>query len=167
MIKVPKSGGSFNIATLSQGDISFFNVAGDVEVNTNNGSIMLINISGSAVANAVSGNISGTFSSVNIASPMAFSTLVGKIDISFPTNIKTYLKVKTDSGELFTDFDIAADKTRPDATPQPKPNPNATASGQPKFKLYNSGWVYGKINQGGPEIMMKNMQGNIYIRKGN
>jgi hypothetical protein len=26
-------------------------------------------------------------------------------------------------------------------------------------------WVYGKIDGGGPEIMMKNMNGNIYIRR--
>jgi hypothetical protein len=26
-------------------------------------------------------------------------------------------------------------------------------------------WVYGKINAGGPELMMKTMNGNIYIKK--
>jgi len=26
-------------------------------------------------------------------------------------------------------------------------------------------WVYGKINGGGPEMMMKNMQGDIYVKK--
>ena len=33
------------------------------------------------------------------------------------------------------------------------------------FQLKKDDWVLGKINSGGPEVMMKNMQGNIYLRK--
>jgi len=164
VIKVPKTNGSFNFIVVYKGDVSVTDVTGEVEANTNNGSILLSNISGSAVAASLTGNIIATFKSVNEKSPMAFSSLVGKIDISFPASSKANLKLKTDNGQLLTDFDISDDNSKPDGKPEPKPNPNTI--NQPKFKLNNSGWVYGKINQGGPEIMMKNMQGNIYIRKG-
>jgi hypothetical protein len=34
------------------------------------------------------------------------------------------------------------------------------------YKIKKDDWVSGKINGGGPEMMMKNMQGNIYVKKG-
>jgi hypothetical protein len=45
----------------------------------------------------------------------------------------------------------------------PKIN-NTNESGM--YKIKEDDWGYGKINGGGPEIMMKNMQGNIYVTKG-
>ncbi len=33
------------------------------------------------------------------------------------------------------------------------------------YRLTIDEWVYGKINGGGPEVMMKTMNGSIYIRK--
>ena len=32
-------------------------------------------------------------------------------------------------------------------------------------KLRLDDWIMGKINGGGPQILMKNMNGNIYLRK--
>jgi hypothetical protein len=33
------------------------------------------------------------------------------------------------------------------------------------YRINVDEWVYGKISGGGPEMMMKTMTGNIYIRK--
>jgi hypothetical protein len=33
------------------------------------------------------------------------------------------------------------------------------------YRIKKDDWVYGKINSGGPEMMMKNMQGDIYVKK--
>ncbi len=33
------------------------------------------------------------------------------------------------------------------------------------YRINIEEWVYGKIGGGGPEMMMKTMNGNIYIRK--
>jgi len=33
------------------------------------------------------------------------------------------------------------------------------------YKIKMEDWIYGKINGGGSEILMKNMHGNIYIKK--
>jgi hypothetical protein len=33
------------------------------------------------------------------------------------------------------------------------------------YKINIDDWVYGKTNGGGPQIMMKSMMGNIYVRK--
>lgn len=166
VIKVPKTTGSFNLVIVYLGDIVVTDVAGEVEANSNNGSIVLSNIAGSAIAASLTGNIIATFTSVNEKSPMVFSSLVGKIDITFPASIKANLKLKTDYGQLFTDFDVLADNSKPNEKPVLKPNPHIGDPKQTKFIINNTGWIYGKINVGGPEIMMKNMQGTIYIRKG-
>jgi len=166
VVKVPKTDGRFKLDIVYQGDIAVLDVVGEVEANSINGTILLSNISGSAITNLVTGDITATFKTINEKSPMAFSTFAGKLDITFPAGIKTNLKLKTDSGGLFTDFDIAEDNSKAGGKPKPGPNANANANKQPKFKLNNSGWVYGKINRGGPEIMIKNSYGNIYLRKG-
>lgn len=154
-IKVPQNG-NFKLHTINNGDITLENINGEMEVNNVNGAIKLSNISGSVVANTVNGNIITNFKSVDGKAPMAFTTLNGNVDITFPATIKTNVKLKSDRGEILSDFDIDIDKT------QPKTN---TASEKGMYKIKIEDWIYGKINGGGPEIMMKNMHGNIYLRK--
>lgn len=154
-LKVPQNG-NFKLHTINNGDITVENLNGEMEVNNVNGAIKLSNISGSVVANTVNGNIITSFKTVDAKAPMAFTTLNGNVDITFPATIKTNVKLKSDRGEILSDFDIDIDKT------QPKTN---TASEKGMYKIKIEDWIYGKINGGGPEIMMKNMHGNIYLRK--
>jgi len=65
--------------------------------------------------------------------------------------------MKSDHGEIFTDFDVDIDKT--------ETKTQKTAS-EGMYKLKQDDWINGKINGGGPEILLKNMDGNIFIRKG-
>ena len=155
-IKVPQSEATLKLSTINNGDITVSNVSGELEVSNTNGPIHLNNISGSAVANTVNGEITVTFKSIDAKAAMAFSTLNGNLDVTFPATFKANVKLKSDMGEMFTDFDIDADKT------QPKSN-RTNQNGMYRINVEN--WVYGKINGGGPELMMKNMSGNIYIRK--
>ena len=154
-IKVPQRFG-LKLSTVNQGNVTVENVDGKLEVSNVNGAIQLTNISGSAVATTVNGNLVATFKSVMAGEPMAFSTLNGNVDITFPTNAKANVKMKSDQGEIFSDFDVDVDKS------QPKVN-RTSQSGM--YKINVDDWVYGKINGGGPEMMMKNMHGNIYVRK--
>ena len=111
------------------------NVKGELEVNNVNDKITLTNISGSVVANTVNGDV----------------------NVTLPADTKANLKLKSDNGDVFSDFDIDIDKT-------PAKTDKTTEPGM--YKIKKDDWVYGKINGGGPEMMMKNMQGNIYVKKG-
>lgn len=155
-IKVPANNATLKLASVNDGDISVSNVAGELEVTNTNGSIFLTGISGSAVANTVNGGVVASFKSVDPKAAMAFATLNGNVDITFPSGFKANVKLKSDMGEMYTDFDMEADKS------QPKIN-RTSQSGIYRVNIEN--WVYGKINGGGPEVMMKNMNGSIYIRK--
>jgi hypothetical protein len=154
-IKVPQRC-SLKLNTVNQGDVTVENVTGTLEISNVNGAIQLSNISGSAVANTVNGNLVATFKSIDADVPMAFSTLNGNVDVTFPANTKAAVKIKTDQGDIYSDFDIAVDKSEPKSTRTEKNG---------MYKVSVEDWVKGKINGGGPEIMMKNMHGNIYIRK--
>jgi hypothetical protein len=156
IIKVPRGMTHVKLGTVNGGDITAHGLSGDIEVSNVNGAIRLTDVSGSVVANTVNGGVLVTFNSVKPDAAMAFSTLNGDVDITFPASYKADVKLQSENGEIMTDFDIATTKSAPKVTKE-------AANGSYRLKFED--WVYGKINGGGPELMMKNMQGSIYIRK--
>lgn len=155
-IKIPQDV-RLQIGTVNDGEITVDNVRGELEVNNVNDKITLTNISGSVVANTVNGDVNVAFKAVDPKAPMSFSTLNGDVNVTLPADTKANLKLKSDNGDVFSDFDIDIDKTpaKIDKTTEPG-----------LYKIKKDDWVSGKINGGGPEMMMKNMQGNIYVKKG-
>lgn len=154
-IKVPMKF-SLNVGTVNNGDILIENVDGEMEITNVNGDIRLTNISGSAVANTVNGLLKVNFKTVDTKSPMAFSTLNGNVDVTLPPTAKFDVKLKSDQGDIYSDFDVDVDKGVQQATKTAKDG---------MYKVSIEDWVKGKVNGGGSEIMMKNMNGNIYLRK--
>jgi DUF4097 and DUF4098 domain-containing protein YvlB len=156
-IKVPKGGSNtFKISTVNGGDIIGSNLDGELEVSNVNGSIKLTDITGSVVATTVNGPVVVSFRSIDSKAAMAFSTLNGKIDVTFPAGLKANVKLKSDRGDVFTDFDVATEQHKPNVT-------RSNKGGMYGLKIDD--WVYGKIAGGGPEILMKTTYGSIYIRK--
>lgn len=155
-ISVPRNF-SLELSTVNGGDIIIENVNGEMEIQNVNGEITLNNVSGSAVANTVNGDIKATFNTIAPNKPMAFSNLNGDIDVTLPSNAKVTVKMKSEWGELFTDFDM--DITRRD---QGKID---TSSDSGTYKVSVNNWIYGNINGGGQEYLFKSMRGDIYIRK--
>jgi hypothetical protein len=154
-LKIPQDV-KLKLGTVNDGEVTVENVSGELEVNNVNDRITLTNISGSVVANTVNGDINVTFKTIDPKAPMAFSTLNGDVNVTLPADTKANLKLRSDNGDVFSDFDIDIDKTpaKIDKTAEPG-----------LYKIKKDDWVNGKINGGGPEIMMKNMQGDIYVKK--
>ena len=86
---------------------------------------------------------------------MAFSSLNGDLDITFPNTLKADVKAKSDMGEIYTDFDMQVSANKPEV------NKN-DSSGTYKVKIEQ--WVRGKINGGGPEMLFKTFNGDILIK---
>ena len=154
-LKIPQ-GVKLKLHTVNNGGIDVSDITGELEISSNNGAIHLTNISGSVVANTINGNITANFTSVDPKAPMAFSTLNGNVDITLPAGTKSNLKLRSDRGDVYTDFDVAIEKNEPQLDHK---------NGTSMYSIKLGDWINGKINGGGPEIMMKNMQGNIYLRK--
>lgn len=154
-LKIPRDV-KLKLGTVNDGEVTVDNVIGELEVNNVNDKITLTNITGSVVANTVNGDVTVTFKAIDPKAPMAFSTLNGDVNVTLPADTKANLKLKSDNGDVFSDFDIDIDKT-------PSKIDKTTEPGM--YKIKKDDWVYGKINGGGPEMMMKNMQGDIYVKK--
>ncbi|MBO9638820.1 DUF4097 family beta strand repeat-containing protein [Siphonobacter aquaeclarae] len=155
-IKVPQKF-SLTLSTVNNGNISVENVSGEHTVTNVNGTIQLTGISGSAVANTVNGNLTAQFNTITAGTPMAFSTLNGNVDVTFPATLKATVNLKSDRGEIFTDFDVAIQR-------KPVKTERTAKDGMYRVKLEDS--VSGTVNGGGAEILLKNMHGNIFLRKG-
>lgn len=154
-IEVP-SDFDLEVHTYNNGDLMITNIQGEVDLTNYNGEITALNISGSVVATTYNGDIKITFDKVKEGTPMSYSTYNGDIDITYPATLKGSFKMKTEQGEIFTGFEM-----------------NITSSGPVQKKDTRSGtyrvviddWKKGDVNGGGPEITMKNYNGDIYIRK--
>jgi hypothetical protein len=149
---------SLSLHTVNGGNISVTGVDGELDINNVNGEVTLTNVSGSAVAHALNGRVHVTFNRVD-QKPMAFSSMNGNIDVTFPSSLKANLSMRTDNGEVFSDFDV---KLEPSA-PQQTVEDGRPHGGTYRVKIDKT--VHGTINGGGPEIQLKNFNGNIYIRK--
>lgn len=149
---------SLHLRAINDGDIVVTGVDGELDVDDINGSVTLNNISGSVVAHALNGRVLATVARVN-QKPMAFSSLNGDIDVTFPADLKANVSIKSDRGDVFSDFDVQLQ-----AGPlQQVVEDNRRHGGKYRVKIDKT--VHGIINGGGPEIQFTNFQGGIYIRK--
>lgn len=149
---------SLKLSAVNNGNIVVTGVDGELDVNDVNGSVTLNNVSGSAVAHALNGRLLATFTRVN-QKPMAFSSLNGDIDVTFPPDLKANLSLKSDRGEIFSDFEVQVQATAPHQTVED----DRKNGGKYVVKIDKA--VHGTIGGGGPEMQFTNFNGSIYIRK--
>jgi DUF4097 and DUF4098 domain-containing protein YvlB len=157
MIQVPVHT-SLHLRAINDGDISVSGVDGELDVDDVNGSVTLTNIAGSAVAHALNGKLLVSFTRVN-QKPMAFSSLNGDVDVTFPADLKATVSLRSDNGDVFSDFDV---NMQPQSS-QPVVEDGRSHGGKYKVKIDKT--VRGTINGGGPEMQFTNFNGQIYIRK--
>jgi len=150
---------SLSLHSVNDGNIVVSGVDGEFDINNVNGEVDLKNIGGSVVAHALNGHVVATFNRVDPQKPMAFSSLNGDIDVTFPADLKANVSLRTDNGEVYSDFDVKVQPTAPQQTVED----NRGKGG--KYKVQIDKNVRGTINGGGQEIQFKNFNGNIYIRK--
>jgi DUF4097 and DUF4098 domain-containing protein YvlB len=150
---------SLSLHSVNDGNIVVSGVDGEFDINNVNGEVDLKNIGGSVVAHALNGHVVATLNRVDPQKPMAFSSLNGDIDVTFPADLKANVSLRTDNGEVYSDFDVKVQPTAPQQTVED----NRGKGG--KYKVQIDKNVRGTINGGGQEIQFKNFNGNIYIRR--
>jgi hypothetical protein len=148
---------SLQIKTVSGGHIDVTGINGDLDLQETNGSIILKNVSGSVVAHSLNGAITATLDRVSLDKPMSFTSLNGKIDVTLPAATKARLRLKTDNGSIYTDFDVKLEPTAP-AVEDSRANNG-------KYRIRIDRTMFGTINGGGPEYLFQTMNGSILIHK--
>lgn len=155
-VQVPRNF-SLKLSTVNDGNIYVENVSGEFEITNTNGSITMEKIRGSVIADAINDHIIVRFDEVTPDVPMAFSSLNGDVDITFPSNISANISAKTENGDVLTDFELDMMNKEPKFT-------FSKRSGF--YQLQSDKGVYGNINEGGAKYSFKTLNGDILIRKG-
>lgn len=150
---------SVKLRAVNDGDIMVTGLDGELDVDDINGAVTLNNVSGSAVAHALNGHVHVTFAKVNPQKPMAFSSLNGDIDVTFPADVKANVSIRSDRGDVFSDFDVQLQAS----APKQEVEDGRGKGGKYRVKIDKT--VHGTINGGGPEYQFTNFQGQIYIRR--
>ncbi len=157
IIQVPYST-SLELSAFNNGDIVIENVSGEIEVNNHNGALKLSGVSGVVVASTFNGDVTVNFIKVAPEKPMSFSTWNGDIDVTFPADIKANVKMKSERGDIYSDFDIKLMATPPSAVEDKRKEGG-------KYRISIGEYTSGTINGGGPEFQFNTFNGNIFIRK--
>ncbi len=153
-VKVPVNT-SLKLETVNNGDILVEGVTGDLELSGVNGSIEANGISGLVVAETVNGSVKVEFNEITPDRFMAFSTHNGKIDVTFPSDVKADLYLDTERGSIYSDFKIELDSS-------PVIVSDDTDERGTRIKVEKQ--LRGTINGGGPEMRFETYNGSIYIR---
>jgi len=157
-IEVPANT-NLQLRTINGSAIDVTGVNGDLEIENSNGSINLTNVSGSVVAHTLNGGVTVSMDRITGNKPMSFTSMNGKVDVTLPADTKARLRLKSDNGSIFSDFDV---KLEPDLN---KPVVEDRRSQNGKYKISVDKAVTGTINGGGPEYTFQTMNGNILIHK--
>lgn len=134
--------------------ITVTGVTGDIEAENTNGSIVLTNVSGSVVAHTVNGSVTASLDKIVGTKPMSFAALNGKVDVTLPESTKARLRMKSQNGAIYSDFDV---KLEPTAA-------NEKREGG-RYVISTGSAITGTINGGGPEYTFQTMNGKIEIHK--
>ena len=97
---------SLKLSCMNEGDIRAEKVEGEIEANNLNGAVTLTNVSGVVIAHSLNGPVRVNLERVTADKPMSFSTMNGDIDVTLPGDTKAKVKMETQNGSIYTDFEI-------------------------------------------------------------
>jgi hypothetical protein len=156
-IQVPRAT-SLEIRSSMDGAVVVDGVSGEIDINNINGPVTVTNVAGNALVHTVNGDITVALARVAADKPLSFSTMNGDIDVTLPADVKANLKMKSDQGEIYSDFDI-------DMTRQPAKSEATPKTEQGKYRITFDKSLYGLINGGGQEMSFNTFAGDIIIRR--
>ena len=151
---------NLKLSTVNGGEILVENIEGDLEVSNVNGSITLNGVAGSVVAGTTNGSVRATLTRVTDAREMAFTSLNGTVDVTLPPATKANLRLRSDHGDVYSDFDVQL------APAAAAPTVQETRSSNGRYRINRNRSIVGTINGGGPEFELRTFNSNVYVRTG-
>jgi Putative adhesin len=99
--------------TVNGGEILVEGIDGELHVSITNGGITLDRVAGSVTAGTTNGNVRAIMTRVTADRPMAFTSLNGTVDVTLPPTTKANLRLRSDNGDVYSDFDLALSPSSP------------------------------------------------------
>jgi len=140
------------VKTVNEGHVTVSNVAGTFSVHNVNGDIRMQNVAGSGTANTVNGPVRVTFQE-NPRENSSFGTINGNVELSFARGLSADFRFKTMNGGVYSDFPVAALAAH--ALQEDH------RGGKTIFRADR--YTGARVNAGGPEIKIENLNGDIRI----
>jgi len=148
---------SLDLHTMS-GAIDVEGVNGEIAVDTMSGKVTVTGVSGNVLAHSQNGSLTASMNRVDPAKPLSFTTMNGTIDVTLPADYKGNVKLSSNHGAIYTDFDFKLGGSTITQS-------NNSVEGRYKVVINQDRTFSGTINGGGPEATFKTFNGAIYIRK--
>jgi DUF4097 and DUF4098 domain-containing protein YvlB len=137
------------------------NVSGGLELENLNGNIQATDISGAVSAHSLNNKVVVKMRRVEPDKVLALTSMNGEVDVTLPADTKADIHVDNLNGETFTDFDLKLQPAKPTDTSEER-----TSGGGYKAKVHLNRNLRAQLNGGGATIRLKNINGDILIRKG-
>ncbi len=146
------------LSTVVEGDIEVRGVEGRYDVSNVTGKVRILDAAGSGDARSVSNSVTVAFRR-HPDGPCSFKSVSGDVEVDFPGPPSADFRFKTMNGEVYSDFDV----TR---LPKAAPVREERRSGEGGLYRYRSdGFTGVRAGQGGPEIKLETLTGDILIAK--
>jgi len=150
-LEVPRNC-AVELQTVNEGDIFLSSVEGDFDVGNVNGGIEMKGIRGSGAVYTVNGGVLLEFDA-NPQGNCSFGTINGDVRLYFQPSLSADFYLKTMNGEVYTDFEVDALAAR-----------TKTSKSRNGKKVYKVAHMSGiRAGQGGPEIEMNTLNGDMFI----
>ena len=150
---------NLKLNAVNGGDIVVENIEGDLDLSNVNGGITMNNVAGSVNAGTTNGPVRATLTRVTAERQMAFTSLNGSVDVTLPPSTRANLRMRSDNGDVYSDFDVQLAASAP-ATVQESSSRNG------RYRINRNRSIVGSINGGGPEFELRTFNSNVYVRKG-
>ncbi len=147
---------SVELSTTNDGSIEVRGISGELELTNVNGPITATAISGSVIAETVNDNITVAFVAIDKEKPMAFSSVNGDLDVSFPADAGLELHIDSAQGEIHSDFEV-------EVVPTPPRIERRETDGGLEVRVDSE--VVARINGGGTVVRFETLNGDIRVRK--
>jgi hypothetical protein len=140
------------VKTVNEGRVKVSNINGNFLVRNVNGDIEMENVAGSGTARTVNGPVIVSFRQ-NPHENSEFKTVNGKIELRFAHDLSADFRFKTFNGGIYSDFPVT---TLPVRAIQEERRGGKIVYRADRFTA-------ARVNGGGPEIQIENLNGDIRI----
>jgi hypothetical protein len=140
------------LKTVNSGHVQVRDVTGNFSVHNVNGGIEMQNMAGSGTAKTVNGAVKASFRE-NPKENSEFSTINGNVELYFARGLAADFRFKTMNGQVYSDFEMSS---------LPARAVSAEHRGT-KFVFRSDRFTGGRVGNGGPEMKIDNLNGDIRV----
>ncbi|TAE46824.1 MAG: hypothetical protein EAZ06_03365 [Cytophagales bacterium] len=131
--------------------IKISNVKSEIEVKSAYSPVTIENVTGPLILSVTYAGAKISFEKLSQEKPSSIIGAYSKVDVTLPSDTKANLKLESDYGNIYTDFELQKD--------------NKKEEDEDVWCMGCKNNIESKINGGGVELYLKSPYGNVYLRK--